>query len=159
MNLVLSDKVLFNADEYLKEIYENEFVDIYDGVHTFQNIQPRPHDDEFAQAVLEFVGPDYVINWNFVRRSPLNQEEPNFIHTDEMMGDITAILYLSRQHPDEDGTTIYDEEGKKSCIFLSKFNRMIIFDSKLPHSRNIFENFGTGDDARIIQVIFLKEKK
>jgi len=37
--------------------------------------------------------------YNFIRQSPFRQEEPNFIHTDEMMGDITCILYLNQFHP------------------------------------------------------------
>ena len=159
MNLVIMDNVIQEPTEYVSDILSNEFVDIYDGVNTFQNIQPRDHVDEFSSAVMEFVGPFYDIAWNFIRRSPLNQEEPNFIHTDEMMGDLTAILYLSKTHPEEDGTTIYNEDGTKCCVLYSKFNRMIIFDSKLPHSRNIFENFGIGDSSRLIQVAFLKERK
>jgi hypothetical protein len=158
MNLIITDNVINEPLSYVADILDNEFVDIYDGVNTFQNIQPRDHDDEFIQLAKELLGPNYDVAWNFVRRSPLNQEEPNFIHTDEMMGDITAILYLSRQHPEEDGTTIYNEDGSKSCVLYSKFNRMIMFDSKLPHSRNIFENFGQDESSRLIQVAFFKER-
>jgi hypothetical protein len=158
MNLIITDNVIHNPVEYVSEILSSEFIDVFDGVNTFQNIQPRPHDDEFARFALELAGPVYKVAYNFIRKSPLNQEEPNFIHTDEMMGDITAILYLSRRHPDEDGTTIYDEDGKPSCVVYSKFNRILMFDSELPHSRNIFENFGSDDSARLIQVVFLKEK-
>lgn len=158
MNLMLMDDVLQDPNAYVNEILSNEFVDIYDGVNTFQNIQPRDHNDEFTSTVIDLIGSNYEVAWNFIRKSPLNQEEPNFIHTDEMMGDITAILYLSKYHPEEDGTTIYDDKGYRSCVLYSKFNRMIIFDSKLPHSRNIFENFGQGDNARLVQIAFLKEK-
>jgi hypothetical protein len=35
---------------------------------------------------------------------------------------------------------------------------MVAFDSDCPHSRNIFENFGEGDEARLVQVIFLEQK-
>jgi hypothetical protein len=101
--------------------------------------------------------PGYAVNWNFVRKSPLNQEEPNFIHTDEMMGDITCILYLNKEKPNEDGTTIYDEDKNPLFVLYSKFNRMIAFSSESPHSRNILENFGDEDSARLIQVIFLKQ--
>jgi len=41
----------------------------------------------------------------------------------------------------------------------SKFNRMIAFNSDSLHSRNLFENFGEGESARLIQVAFLKYKK
>jgi len=64
---------------------------------------------------------------------------------------------LSKEHPEQDGTTIYDSENQKTCTFYAKYNRMVVFDSKLPHSRNIFENFGSGESARLVQVAFLKE--
>jgi len=73
-----------------------------------------------------------------------------------MMGDLTAILYLSKNHPEEDGTTLY-YKGFKSCILRSRYNRLIVFPSHLYHSRNIFDNFGFADEARLIQVCFLKE--
>lgn len=98
----------------------------------------------------------YKADLNFVRRSPINQEEPNFIHTDEMMGDLTAILYLNKEHPEDDGTTLY-YKGKKSCILKARYNRLIVFPSHLYHSRNIFENFGYAENARLIQVCFLKK--
>ena len=159
MNAMIIDGVIKNPETYVYDILNNDFVDIHDGYHTFKNIQPRDHDDEFARAALEVAGPNYSVAWNFVRRSPHGQEEPNFVHTDEMMGDLTAILYLNYAAPEDDGTTLYDDNGKPSVVFYSAFNRMIIFESKLPHSRNILENFGEGKNARLIQVVFLKEEK
>jgi hypothetical protein len=64
---------------------------------------------------------------------------------------------LNEDHPIEDGTTIYDGDNVM-VNFKSKFNRMIIFDSKLSHSRNIINNFGTGESARLVQVLFLNKK-
>lgn len=158
MNLILSDDVIQSPEQYVQDILDNEFVDIYDGENTFKNIQPRDHDDEFASFVLDLFS-DFKVGWNFIRKSPKNQEEPNFVHTDEMMGDLTAILYLSKDAPDDDGTTIYDHDMKQSFVAYSKFNRAIVFDSALPHSRNIYENFGDGDTSRLVQVMFLKKKK
>ncbi|NBW35776.1 MAG: hypothetical protein EBR30_12305 [Cytophagia bacterium] len=158
MNLGILDNVLIDPNRYIKEINENEFIDVVDGDKVFHNIQPRSNVDMFARIAMAYLGPKFYVTFNFVRKSPLNQQEPNFIHTDEMMGDVTAILYLSKDHPQDDGTTIYDENGDKSCVFYSKFNRMVLFDSTLPHSRNIFENFGEGDDSRLIQVAFLKSQ-
>ena len=158
MNLGILDNVLIHPNRYIKEINENEFIDVVDGDKVFHNIQPRSNVDMFARIAMAYLGPKFYVTFNFVRKSPLNQQEPNFIHTDEMMGDVTAILYLSKDHPQDDGTTIYDENGDKSCVFYSKFNRMVLFDSTLPHSRNIFENFGEGDDSRLIQVAFLKSQ-
>ena len=158
MNVLLFDNIIESPVDYVKDILDNEFEDIYDGENVFKNIQDRSHDDEFALFVKDLFS-EYSIKWNFIRKSPLHQEEPNFIHTDEMMGDVTAILYLSKSHPDSDGTTLYDDENKPACVIYSKFNRAVIFDSSVPHSRNIFENFGEEDNARLIQVIFLKNKK
>jgi hypothetical protein len=157
MNLLSFDNVLQDPTHYVSEIYLYGFQDVADGQHVFRNIQPRGIHDDFAKFVSKLF-PDYRVELNFVRRSPLNQEEPNFIHTDEMMGDITCILYLNEMSPVEDGTTIYDEDNNPLLVVYSKFNRMIAFDSGLPHSRNLFENFGEGESARLIQVAFLKYK-
>lgn len=157
MNIKSFDNVLIDPKLYVGQIHESVFIDVPDGDKVFKNIQPRPNDDEFARFVL-YLFPDYDINHNFVRKSPLNQEEPNFIHKDDMMGDITCILYLNEHRPFDDGTTIYDDDRNPKCVLYSKFNRMISFDADLLHSRNIINNFGEGKYARLIQVIFLKRK-
>jgi len=157
MNLITFDNIIKDPISYVSDIHLHEFQDVADGQYTFKNIQPRDNNDEFAKYVTElFVG--YKVNLNFIRKSPLNQDEPNFVHTDEMMGQITCLLYLNEQTPDNDGTTIYDEDEKPLITMYSKFNRMIAFNSEAPHSRNIFENFGEGESARLVQIIFLKAK-
>jgi hypothetical protein len=45
-----------------------------------------------------------------------------------------------------------------ALVFKSKLNRMVAFDSKVKHSRNIFNNFGSDDKSRLVQVIFLNKK-
>jgi len=156
MNFLVFDDVLKDPKSYVEQVLKGDFDDVQDGSQTFRGIQARD-DDEFSEFIKMFF-PDYKINFNFIRKSPLNQLEPNFIHSDEMMGDITVILYLNEVHPNEDGTTIYDSSNKPVCRVYAKFNRMLAFDSDMLHSRNIFENFGEGDSSRLIQVIFLKEK-
>jgi hypothetical protein len=156
MNLLSLDNIIRDPKAYVEDIFKYDFQDIFDGERTFKNIQPRD-DDEFSRTV-SIMFPNHTVKWNFIRKSPLNQEEPNFIHSDEMMGDFTVILYLNETHPENDGTTIYDENKKPLCTVYSKFNRMIAFNSDAPHSRNIYENFGDGNEARLIQVIFLEEK-
>jgi hypothetical protein len=157
MNLIGFDNVIKEPKKYIKNIHLHGFQDVYDGHNTFQNIQPRDNKDEFAKYMLELF-PDYYVNINFVRKSPLHQNEPNFVHTDEMMGDITCILYLNEEAPTTDGTTIYDKSGKPFFRMYSKFNRVIAFNSDAPHSRNILENFGQDENARLVQVVFLKRK-
>jgi len=135
MNLITFDNIIKDPLSYVSDIHLHGFQDVADGEYTFKNIQPRDKNDEFAKYVSElFIG--YKVDLNFVRKSPLNQEEPNFVHTDEMMGDITCLLYLNEQAPEDDGTTIYDEDKKPLLTMYSKFNRMIAFNSDAPHSRN-----------------------
>lgn len=154
MNVFSFDNVLSSPVDYVDEAISIGFYDVTIGDQTFKNIQARG-DDEFSRVVNGLM-PNYEINYNFIRQSPLNQDEPNFIHKDDMMGEITIVLYLNEKHPDNDGTTIYDQDGKAMCVLYSKFNRMVGFSSDSPHSRNIFENFGEGNDARLIQVMFLR---
>ena len=155
MSVITFDNVLKNPKDYVSDIHLHGFQDVADKQHIFRNIQPRDGNDDFAKFVTELF-PDYTLELNFVRKSPLNQQEPNFIHTDEMMGNLTCILYLNELSPSEDGTTIYDEEEKPLIRVYSKFNRMVAFESNLLHSRNIFENFGEDESSRLIQVAFLK---
>ena len=157
MNLITFDNIIKDPLSYVSDIHLHEFQDVADGEYTFRNIQPRDGNDEFALYVTNLFS-DYKIDLNFIRKSPLNQEEPNFVHTDEMMGDITCLLYLNEQAPEDDGTTIYDEDKKPLFTMYSKFNRMIAFNADAPHSRNIFDNFGEAQTARLVQIIFLKAK-
>ena len=90
INLIL-DKVIEDPDQYVKDILKLKFQDVQDGDKLFKGIQIRKDDE--LQAKIEKSYPDYYVTYNFVRQSPLNQIEPNFIHTDEMMGDKTVLLY------------------------------------------------------------------
>jgi hypothetical protein len=157
MNLITFDNIIKDPLSYVSDIHLHGFQDVADGDNVFKNIQPRDANDEFAVYCRELFS-GYKVAFNFVRKSPEGQKEPNFIHTDEMMGDLTCILYLNEESPNADGTTIYDNDEKPIFTMYSKFNRMIAFSSVLSHSRNIFENFGQGEDARLVQVVFLKAK-
>ena len=154
MNVGIYENVIKEIDKYVDDILEKGFEDIQLEEGLFKNIQVRQIDE--LVMFLHKKYPMYKGVLNFIRRSPLNQEEPNWIHTDDMMGDLTAILYLNKESPEEDGTTLY-YKGKKSCILRSRYNRLIVFPSHLYHSRNIFENFGYAEKARLVQVCFLKK--
>jgi hypothetical protein len=156
MNLITFDNVIKDPKAYVSDIHTHEFQDVEDGSNTFRNIQSRDRYDEFAKYVTNLFD-GYSVKLNFIRKSPLNQLEPNFIHTDEMMGDITCLLYLNDVEPEDNGTTIYDKDNKPLVTMYSKFNRMIAFNADAPHSRNILENFGEGEAARLVQIIFLKQ--
>jgi hypothetical protein len=154
-NFMVIDNFLEDPHGHVEDIFKNGFTDYQSESGIFKNIQLR--DDE-VQESIHGVLPDYSVVHNFARMSPHGQVEPNNIHNDEVMGEITCVLYLSIDHPSEDGTTIYDCEHKMIDV-RSKFNRMFIFDSSLYHSRNIFSNFGVGESSRLIQVLFLNKNK
>ena len=152
--MIIIDNVIKNPETYVENVLQNAFVDIEDGENTFKGIQPRL-EDELQKFVLR-IFPNYSVVYNFIRQSPKGQKEPNYIHSDEMMGDKTVLLYLNKQHPSNAGTTLYNDDETKSCVVYMKYNRLVAFDSYHKHSRNLVENFGSGNDSRLVQVMFLK---
>ncbi len=120
--------------------------------------------------------PQLQLSLSFFRKSPLGQVEPHFIHTDVDMGQWSALLYLNPSPKEGDGTAFWmhkDTGAIESDIpherslegrnpdnwtmrkrVLAKFNRLVMFPSTYFHSRAIFENWGDGDDARLVQVAF-----
>lgn len=136
--------------------------------------------DTFGRLPQKIIGrfPDLEPTLTFFRKSPLGQIEPHFIHTDIDMGDWSAILYLNPAPPLGDGTSFWTHlatgtiesavphersiEGNNPANFAcrqtvqSKFNRLLMFPSSYFHSRNIHENWGDGDAARLTQVAFGK---
>ena len=115
---------------------------------------------------------------SFFRKSPDGQKEPHWIHTDVDMGDWTALLFLNPDPPAGDGTVFWRHlatgatgstvphersiEGRTRRgweewrTVAAKFNRLILFPATFFHSRAIYENWGEGDDARLVQVVFGK---
>jgi hypothetical protein len=117
----------------------------------------------------------------FFRQSPAGQVEPNFIHTDRDMGDWSGILYLTAHPAPGDGTIFWRDritgatastattaddllaEGitwsernrwEEWARIEARPNRLVLFPATLIHSRAIFENYGYGADARLIQLMF-----
>jgi hypothetical protein len=158
MNLIVLDNVLIDPSGYVRDALSYGFEEVFDSDKVFKGIQPRS-DDEFQHFIENYLSFKYETVYNFIRQSPEKQDEPNFVHTDENMGDLLALLYLNESHPDTDGTIIYDNDGGKMCSVHMKFNRAVIFGTRFPHSRALFENFGNGDDSRLVQVLFLKVRK
>ena len=113
----------------------------------------------------------------FFRKSPFGQEEPNYIHTDIDMGDMTGILYLNEDPPEKDGTCFWTHRQtgtigsvvphERSAEGMSadgwdlrlhvpaRFNRLLIFPSALFHSRALYENWSKAGEDRLTQVSFL----
>ena len=96
------------------------------------------------------------------------------------MGEWTALLYLTPDPPEADGTIFWQrgdgarENGSQSLDSYvadaqewrdltqwapwyrvpSKFNRLVLFPAPYYHSRALEQNYGTGDGARLVQVTF-----
>tara|TARA_R110002012_G_scaffold61070_2_gene160065 strand:+ start:31 stop:507 length:477 start_codon:yes stop_codon:yes gene_type:complete len=155
MTTMFLTDVYSNPDEYVSSLKKKGFVDFNDGVNVFKNVQKLERDD-VAKSIESLINAELVLS--FARMSPLGQEEPNFIHKDDMHGDYTAILYLNKSYPIGYGTTLYDDDENEIVMCKAKYNSLFIFPSSVKHSRNSLHNFGEGDDARLVQVMFLKLK-
>lgn len=149
------------------------------GDQCFHGIQITD-DPTFPRWITERF-PQLTPTLSFFRQSPAGQLEPNYVHTDRDMGDWTAILYLNPQPAAGDGTTFWrhrktgdfgswtndavaleDEhrawrdlkQWEPVARIDAKFGRALVFSAERFHSRTLPENYGTGDDARLIQVAF-----
>ena len=153
MTTIFLTDVFENPDKYVEGIKEKGFTDFESGENVFKNVQELERDD-VVKAIESLLDAKLVLS--FARMSPLGQEEPNFIHKDDMHGDYTAILYLNKVYPSGYGTTLYDDDDNEIMICKAKYNSLYIFPSSVKHSRNTLQNFGEGDDARLVQVMFFK---
>ena len=148
------------------------------GAVTFKGLAPIGASPLSAWLRAEFgLTPTYET----FRLSPEGQEEPSFVHTDRDMGDWTAILYLNPEPPEGDGTTFWQYRSTGAIQSTAEsddakhaewtdwrdvtrwdpwhtveavFNRAILFPAPYFHSRAIFDNWGAGLDARLIQLCF-----
>ena len=169
--ITVFDNFLQDPEAHLEEINSNQFQDFKDGDKVFKNIQLRSG-DQVEDKLLNIVQ-DFDCSYNFVRKSPKDQDEPNWVHHDKMMGDLIAILYLNKEHPDVAGTSIFKHNGsfigkdeepiiKKANPVISvqmEFNRLIIIPAHVYHGRNIRGNFGEEENSRLVQVLFLTKRQ
>lgn len=150
------DDVLADPHAYRKTALSQDFRDVTIGPDTFRGIA-LASEDGVARVAAEAVHADPVLS--FFRKSPQGQTEPNYVHSDEGMGAFTGIYYMNPEPPDGDGTTFWeknaDEWWPKQHV-PARFNRLLVFSAEIPHSRALFDNYGEGDDARLIQVVFLR---
>lgn len=169
------DDVLPDPDAYRAAALALPYVSVNVGHATFHGIALAP--DPALGAWLAAQVPDLAPGLTFFRKSPFAQDEPNLIHTDVDMGDVTVILYLNPTPPAEDGTAFWrhratgltraegvlaGDAGKdlsawdQRRVVSARFNRAVLFAAPLFHSRAIAANYGVGDDARLIQVLFAR---
>ena len=174
--LVVFDDVLEDARAYRDHALSLDYQSYTLGLATFHGIALAP------QTMADLLrAHDRTPTLTFFRKSPKGQAEPNYIHSDRSMGDWTALLYLTLDPPDDDGTVFwehmksgerrdlsptlqeYAENGLRWLVtddwepwyrVPAKFNRLLVFPSSYYHSRAIPENYGDGETARLVNVTF-----
>ena len=156
MTIKVLDDVLADPMAYLSEVKRLSFRSVTLGPDTFRGIALSRR-GEINKAAEAETNASSVLS--FFRRSPKAQVEPNYVHSDVAMGKFTGIYYLNPKPADGDGTAFWERDGgewKMTRLVPAKFNRLLTFSSDLHHSRALFDNYGEGDGARLIQVIFLR---
>lgn len=177
--MVVYDDILDDPVAYRAAVLARPFDDIVIGLDVFHGIQ-LAEDESFPAWIVERF-PQLTPTLSLFRQSPRGQREPNYVHTDRSMGEWTAILYLTPHPPAGDGTLFW--QHRTTCARGStttdgaaleeemdawrdpaqwaeigrvgaKFGRALVFEADRFHSRAIPENYGTGEDARLVQVVF-----
>lgn len=169
------DDVLADPIAYRAKALSQRFQAVHDGAVTFQRMALCADPTVPMWIVRHY--PQLTPTLSFFRQGEQDQIEPHFIHTDASMGSWTALLYLTPNPPEEDGTLFWRHKatGDVGSLLLTKdeasqwfdesvweqwyraqakFNRLVIFPSQLYHSRAMFGNYGLGDQARLTQNIF-----
>lgn len=177
--VLVLDGVLPDPEAYRATALARTFETINVGA-MFHGISLAGDDPTLPDWIAQRFGLDSRLT--FFRKSPEGQIEPNFIHTDCDMGEWTAILYLTPEPPEGDGTTFWRhtasgriaiESGPTSpenlaevlewrdrdrwepwCTVAARFNRLLVFPSAYYHSRALEANYGVGNTARLTQVLF-----
>lgn len=171
------DDILDRPEEYLASVLGLEFKTYDFGHCVFHGIAINGPSQEAVAKILGLF-PEIEPTLTFFRKSPLGQVEPHYIHTDVDMGEWSALLYLNRNPPPDDGTSFWTHRPTGSIESAipherskegmnpndwdlrqrvnSKFNRLVVFPSTYFHSRTIPQNWGTGAGARLVQVTFGK---
>lgn len=157
MSIKVLDDVLPDPMAYRMEALAQEFGDVTFGTDTFRGISACRRPDVTAAAAEAIPDAEPVLT--FFRKSPQGQHEPNYVHSDEMMGRWTGIYYMNPDPPEGDGTSFWEPAGNgwvEVRRVPARFNRLLLFSAELKHSRSIYDNYGDGDGARLIQVVFLR---
>jgi hypothetical protein len=178
--MVVFDDVLEDPIAYREAVLARPFGTVSLGPDLcFQGIQ-LAEDQTFPRWIARHF-PQLTPTLSFFRQSPIGQAEPNYVHTDRDMGDWTGLLYLNPIPAEGDGTTFWchrstggvastaqgaaalalehqawrnETQWEVIAYVAARFGRALLFPAAWFHSRAIPENYGTGDDARLVQVVF-----
>ena len=178
--LRIHDQVLTDPLAYRQAMLTCRYGDIETSPGVVFHGMAIPHDPTLLIWLADHY-PGLKPTLTILRQAPLGQVEPNFIHTDRDMGEWTGILYLHPAPPPGDGTTFWRERSTGAIESRSqtpaefvdewlawrdrelwepwwtveaRFNRLVVFPAGYFHSRALEANYGDGDEARLIQLVF-----
>jgi len=172
--ILVLDHLLPDPDAYRAAALQRPFGDVTLGADTFKGIALCP--DAAVVTALLATFPDLEPTLSFFRQSPAGQAEPTYLHSDADMGDWTGIYYLNPAPAPHDGTIFWERvdsgaqrgpwnaetqaAARDGALWFprqwveGRYNRLLLFQSDLFHSRALVDNYGTGDGARLVQVLF-----
>jgi GNAT superfamily N-acetyltransferase len=173
--IVVHDDVLADPSAYRAMALRQPFQAVQDGDVTFQRMAPCANPTLPMWIAQRY--PQLTPTLSFFRQGEQDQVEPHYRHTDVSMGDWTALLYLTPDPPADDGTAFWRHvpTGDVGSVQLTKeamaqwddaalwerwhtvhakFNRLVMFPSRLYHSRALYRNYGVGDKARLTHNVF-----
>jgi hypothetical protein len=169
--IAVVDGLLPDPHTYRVDVLRLPFQTVRDGETCFHGIASLDVATDPVAALIRDRYPTARPHLSFLRKSPQGQLEPNFIHADDGMGEWTGILYLNSEPARGDGTDFwrFRETGEVAGRWRNRptdaaawerwfhcdavFNRLVLFDATLFHSRALFENYGLDERARLIQVV------
>ena len=169
--ITVVDGLLPDPHAYRADVLRLPFQTVRDGDTSFHGIASLDVATDPVAARIRDRYPTARPHLSFVRRSPEGQREPNFIHADDGRGEWTGILYLNPSPALGDGTDFwrFRETGEVTDRWRDRstdvsawerwlhceaaFNRLVLFDAPLFHSRALFDNYGADEGARLIQVV------
>lgn len=177
--ICIIDNAVPQPDDYRSVALLCNFKDIAAGPACFHGMAEIGRSPLASMIEAEY--PALRVTYEAFRLSPEGQDEPNYVHTDQDMGSWTGILYLNPDPPIGDGTTFWRRRETGAIASAARtsrqraaegwrdparwepwrmvdavYNRLLLFPASYYHSRAIFENWGAGLDARLIQLVFGK---
>lgn len=151
---------------------------VYPGINA--NISPNIS-YEFTQGIQAILETEIEPKYVFARAMVYGERAPHKVHSDKIMGDFSAHVYLAEEWPEDAGTSfwrhetegyVHDETTDISKISLTtfkgwvryllcpgKFNRLLIHQAELWHMAEPYTGWGRKpSDARLVLTCFFNVK-
>lgn len=183
--ITIRDDFFPDPDKAWGQVVSGQFKDIVspvDGIiyPAINTDLPKEIVEYFTGGVSGIMGARAIPNHIFARATTKNTPSaPNKIHSDKIMGDFSAHVYISKKWPEGSGTSFWShktegsrheektnvdiinadmnriEPWTKILTCHAKFNRLLIHDAKSWHCAEPVGGFGeTEEDGRVVLTMF-----